>query len=309
MRISQVGGIIAAASQKVVKPMMQVGSIPIIRRIVITFQQAGVFPIVVITGVDEDKVKYELADYGVIFISTDLSANPKLLECAKIGMGYLEGKCDRVVFTPVNNPMFSPATLQKLIHAQGEMVSPCYEGRCGHPFVLSAAALRHILDYQGESGLPEALEPLSSSRTIVEVEDRGILLSVHDEEELQKQLASHNQAILHPRIRMTIEREASFFNARLKLLLFLISDTNNMRKACAAMALSYGNAWDMINRLERELGYFVVKRTQGGRRGGNTTLTEQGETFLLTCQKYEETVFQFAQKQFQELFILSKIMQ
>lgn len=56
MRISQVGGIIAAASQKVAKPMMQVGSIPIIRRIVITFQQAGVFPIVVITGVDEDKV-------------------------------------------------------------------------------------------------------------------------------------------------------------------------------------------------------------------------------------------------------------
>lgn len=309
MRISQVGGIIAAASQKVARPMLQVGSIPIIRRIVITFQQAGVFPIVVITGVDEEKVKYELADYGVIFISTDLSANPKLLECAKIGMGYLKGKCDRVVFTPVNNPMFTPDTLQKLIHAEGDMVSPRCGGQYGHPFVLSAAAARHILDYQGAGGLPEALEPVSRSRTAVEVEDRGVLLSVHNEEELQKQLASHNRSILHPRVRMTFEREASFFNARLKLLLFLISDTNNMRKACSAMALSYGKAWDMINRLERELGYFVVKRTQGGRRGGNTSLTEQGETFLLACQKYEETVFRFAQSQFQELFILSKIMQ
>ena len=307
MRISQIGGIIAAASQKVARPMLQVGSIPIIRRIVITFQQAGVFPIVVITGVDEAKVKYELADYGVIFISTDLSANPKLLECAKIGMGYLQGKCDRVVFTPVNNPMFTPDTLQKLIHAEGDMVSPSCEGHCGHPFVLSAGALRHILDYQGEGGLPEALEPVSRGRTTVEVNDRGILLSIHDEEELQKQLESHNQAILHPRVRVTIEREARFFNARLKLLLFLISDTNNMRKACGAMALSYGNAWDMINRLERELGYFVVERTQGGRRGGRTSLTAQGETFLLACQKYEETVFQFAQKQFQDMFILSKI--
>ena len=146
------------------------------------------------------------------------------------------------------------------------------------------------------------------NRTFVTVEDKGILTSVHNEQELQAQLAEHNQAILHPRVQLSFERETSFFDARLKLLLFLISDTRNMRKACEAMALSYGKAWSMINRLEQELGYFVVARTQGGKQGGSTCLTEKGEAFLRAYQQYEESVFQFTQSKFHELFILSKIM-
>lgn len=309
MRISRVGGIIAAASQKDAMPMLQVGSIPIIQRLVITFHQAGVFPIVVITGVDEDKVKYQLSDYGVIFVPNEQPACPELFDSAKIGMEYLKGKCDRVVFSPVNVPMFTADTLNKLIHAEGDIISPSYQGRAGHPVVLSEAILDDVLAYDGEGGLRGALLALEEKRSFVSVEDKGILTSVHNEPELQEQLSMHNQAILHPRVRLSFERETPFFNARLKLLLFLISDTKNMRKACAAMAISHGKAWSMINQLERELGYFVVERTQGGKSGGNTCLTAKGEQFLLACQRYEESVFQFAQTQFQELFILSKIMQ
>ena len=83
MRISRVGGIIAAASQKDAMPMLQIGSIPVIQRLVITFHQAGIFPIVVITGVDEDKVKYQLSDFGVIFVPNEQPANPQLFESAK----------------------------------------------------------------------------------------------------------------------------------------------------------------------------------------------------------------------------------
>lgn len=307
MKISRVGGIIAAASKKIARPMLQVGSISIIRRIVITFQQAGIFPIVIIAGADEDQVRYELSDHGVIFISS-ASANAKLLECAQIGMSYLEGKCDQIIFTPVNTPMFQPDTLQKLIHARGELAVPVCSGTYGHPLVVSAAAARRVMDYQGEGGLREALLPLTEQRILVEVEDQGVLTNIYNDRELQEQLACHNQSILRPQISLSFGRETSFFNARLKLLLFLLSDTHNMRKACSAMAISYGKAWDMINHLERELGFFVVERTQGGRHGGNTSLTDQGVTFLLACQKYEETVFQFAQSQFQDMFISSKIM-
>lgn len=42
MPVSPVGGIIAAASLKTAVPMLQIGSISIIERIVITFQQAGI---------------------------------------------------------------------------------------------------------------------------------------------------------------------------------------------------------------------------------------------------------------------------
>ena len=126
MKISRVGGMIAAASQSIARPMLQVGSISIIRRIVITFQQAGIFPIVVITGADEDRVRYELSNHGVIFLSSAPSANAKLLECAQIGMRYLAGKCEQMVFTPVNTPMFRPNTLQTLIHAKGDLILPSF---------------------------------------------------------------------------------------------------------------------------------------------------------------------------------------
>lgn len=308
MRISRVGGIIAAASPRAAKPLLQVGSIPIIRRIVITFQQAGIFPIAVITGSHEDEVRYELADYGVIFLPHGQTTDPKLLDCAKIGLRYLQDKCDRVVFAPVNIPMFTPDTLGRLIHRPGVLVSPRFHGQDGHPFVLDTVHSGVVTDYDGPGGLREALAPLEDGRVLEEVEDPGILTSVRNEEELNAQLERHNRAILRPRVHLSLEREAAFFSARLKLLLFLISDTGNMRRACEAMALSYSKAWTMINALERELGYFVVERTHGGKRGGTTHLTQEGETLLLAYQRYEEQVFQYAQSQFHALFILPKIM-
>lgn len=308
MHISRVGGIIAAASLKTAVPMLQIGSIPIVERIVITFQQAGIFPIVVITGVDEEALRYRLAGYGVIFIPNEHADAPPLFDSVKIGLRYLQGKCDRVIFTPVNVPMFTPDTLIKLKQTSGDVVTPSYNGRAGHPVVLASDVIPQILSYNGDNGLRGALSALGSRRVFISVDDKGILVNVHDQQELEAQLAEHNHAILHPMVRLSIERENSFFDARLKLLLFLISDTQNVRKACAAMGLSYGKAWNMINHLEMELGYQVVTRRQGGSHGGSTFLTEQGTAFLLTYQQYEENVFNFAQEQFQSLFVLPKIM-
>ncbi len=308
MKISKFGGLIAAASKKDALPMLQVGTIPVIKRIVISFQQAGIFPIVIITGVDEEEVKYQLSNYGVIFIPNGRPEHPQLFDSVKIGLRYLNGKCDRVAFAPVNVPMFTPDTLIRLKNTEGDIVTPSYHGCGGHPVILSDGVLPKILDYGGGDGLQGAIRSLDAKRIRLPVEDRGILTSVHNREQLQSRLAEHNNAILHPVVRMSIERESAFFNGRLKLLLFLISDTHNMRRACGAMALSYGKAWEMINRLEIELGYAVVERRQGGRHGGNTVLTERGAAFLLAYQRFEEEVFHFTQSRFQESFLNKQIM-
>ena len=61
MNLGKVGGIIAVANHEAAKPLLQVGAIPIIRRIVITYQQVGVFPIVVVVGGDDEELKRELS--------------------------------------------------------------------------------------------------------------------------------------------------------------------------------------------------------------------------------------------------------
>lgn len=116
MRFGSVGAVIAAASKKDAVPLLKVGSIPIVRRIVLTLQQAGVFPIVVVTGTEELEVIRQVAPLGVVFIKNKECEKPELFSSVKLGLSYLQGKCDRVVFTPVNAPMFFAQTL----HAQNE---------------------------------------------------------------------------------------------------------------------------------------------------------------------------------------------
>lgn len=302
MRISQAGGLIAAGSKAAAAPMLQVGSIPIIKRIVITFQQAGIFPIVVVTGADEADVRSQLSNYGVIFLPNERPEHPELLDSVKIGLSYLRDKCVRTVCTPVNTPMFTPDTLAKLLAAEGDIVTPSCHGRSGHPVVIGQMAVGDILDYSGGDGLRGVLRAMGERRRWVEVEDEGVLSSIHAPQQMQRHLATHNRALLHPMLHMSLERESAFFDARLKLLLFLIDDTNNVRQACDAMAVSCGKAWSLINKLEQELGFQVVKRQQGGRRGGHTRLTEEGAQFLRTYQTFEERVFRFAQSQFHALF-------
>lgn len=302
MKINRAGGIIAAASKKDAFPLVQIGSIPIVKRLVISFQQAGIFPIVVVTGVDDDELKYQLSGYGVIFLKIEYCEYPKLFESVKVGLRYLQGKCERIVFTPVNVPMFTAKTLQMLLTSEAEIVTPSYQGEAGHPIVFSETVIPDILAFQGEGGLRVALSSMSEKRGFVLVDDPGIRISIHNKEQLEERLAEHNQALLHPMLQLSLRKETTFFNTRVKLLLYLLYDTNSVRSACTAMALSYAKAWDMLNKLEAEIGFRIVERRHGGSKGGRTTLTPEGLHFLRTWMQYEDEIFSFAQSRFTELF-------
>lgn len=302
MHYGKTGGIIAAASRQNAVPLLQLGSITIIKRIVLSFQQAGVFPIVVVTGADEIEVVHQIAPLGVIFVRNELCDAPELITSARLGLSFLQDKCERVAFTPVNTPMFSPETLKAVFEVDAPVVRPSYHGQSGHPVVLKNETIDAILSYQGEGGLRGALRELSGSTKWVNVDDVGILMSVHNEEQLKNHLSRHNKAILSPSVRVSIEKELTVLSPRLKLLLFLIADIRSVRQACVHMGLSYANAWTMINRLEQEVGYAVVERKHGGNAGGHTMLTQKGEELIETYQHFECLLKEYAQDTFDALF-------
>lgn len=307
MKLGQVGGVIAVASSDAAVPMLQVGTIPIIQRIVITYQQVGIFPIVVVTAGESDDIRRQLSPFGVIFLHHPGTRQPELMDMVRIGLEYLQGKCRRMAVTPVDVPMFSPATLNALLDTEGGIVAPSCEGRGGHPVLLSAEVLPRILGYQGENGLRGAFSACDCPRTWVEVADKGVVANVRNAAELASQLEEHNTAILHPVLHMKLEQESAFFSARLKLLLYLLGDTNNMRTSCACSGIAHSKAWEMINRLEQHLGYSVVERQRGGRSGGSTRLTPKGLEFLEAYQDFEAAVHRYAQSEFQKRFISTKI--
>lgn len=302
MNYGKMGGIIAAASRKNAVPLLQVGSITIIKRIVLSFQQAGVFPIVVVTGTEELEVVHQIAPLGVVFVRNEECDAPELFSSVRLGLSFLKDKCDRVVFTPVNTPMFSPETLKVIFAENAPVVRPSYNGQSGHPVVLKNETIEGILNYDGNDGLRGVLRTLHHQTHWVNVTDEGILMSIHNETQLKKHLSRHNEAILAPSIRVSIEKEIPFLSPRLKLLLFLIADIHSVRQACVHMGLSYANAWNMINRLEQETGYAVVTRKHGGSCGGHTLLTEKGMELIRAYQEFECLLKEYAQNNFDMLF-------
>ncbi len=306
MKFGSVGAVIASAGRDDTIPLLKIGTIPILRRIVLTMQMAGVFPVVVVTGTEEVEVTHLLSSLGVIFIrNTDYPERPELFSSVRCGLEYIEGKCDRVFFSPVNSPMFTPSTLTRLMESDGDIVTPTYKGKGGHPILIRDSAIPALLSYNGTNGLREAVAEADVRKERIEVDDRGIHLTVHNEDELWGYLTEHNSSLLSPSVTVSIDKESVILNARLNLLLFLIDDMHSIRQAAMHMGLSYQKAWEMINTLESEAGYQVVERRRGGKDGGRTSLTEKGRALIKAFQGYEEELHAFSEKRFREIFITS----
>jgi len=298
MFISKVGGLIAAASQKATRPTLQLGGISVVKRIVLTMQQAGIFPIVVVTGVEADEVKYQLAGRGMVFLFNEDFGEPELFDSVQMGLSFLKDWCERIVFTPVNVPLFSQTTLQALLATEGDIVTPSFMHRGGHPIVLGNGVIPEILAYRGAQGLRGAIAGMEHKRRWVEVQDEGTVLTIHQEEALNAHLQSHESGFLHPYLRLSLEGEEELFNARAKLLLLLIGETHSVRAASEMMALSPSKAWDMLNKLEAALGYPIITRRQGGQQGSGSDLTSEGLAFLVAFQRYEEQILAYSNARF-----------
>ncbi|MDR5586380.1 MULTISPECIES: NTP transferase domain-containing protein [Clostridium] len=300
------GGIIVAAGKSSKRissdPLLKIGSITIIKRIVLTLQGASISPIVIITGYKAEEIERDLANYGVIFLKNNQYENSRKFDSAKIGLDFLQNKCDQVIFTPVSIPMFTTETLQTMIECGKGLVSPSYHGKSGHPLLISSELIPRILKYDGNIGMRGAIKNIGVTREWIDVEDEGIIYDTDYIDQLDQLLIKHNQRILHPFVKISIEKESSFFDSRAKLLLILINDKNSVRGACRHMALSYSKAWNMLNQLEEELGYAVVERKHGGSKGGKTCLTKEGLEFLKKYQQFEENVRQYAKDEFERLF-------
>jgi molybdate transport repressor ModE-like protein len=309
-RSGKTAGVISAAKKitrkKQTDSLLQIGSISAIKRIVLTFQVAGIDPIVIITGYDSDIIERELCDYGVIFLYKENYEQYQLFHLAKLGLTYLQGKCDKVMFTPVDIPLFSPDTLRKMMECEEKAVSPSYQNRIGHPTLIASQIIPLILAYQGEGGMPGALEELGISRRIIEVEDEGIIEDTELLEYKSELVRKHNSDILHPYLKLSLEKESLFFDAKMKLLLTLIQETNSVKSACKSMALSYSKAWNMLKVLEEAVQYRVITRQQGGSRGGKAELTPEGEHLLRKYELLENRVKEYTRDEFRRIFLEGK---
>ena len=285
-----VGALITAAGMSSrmgdFKPMLNIGSISIAQRVIATFQQAGVDKIVMVTGYNATLLERHLAGNGVVFLRNEAYETTQMFDSVKIGLRYLQDKCDRVLFTPVDIPLFTAATVRALLESAAELACPVCEGESGHPTLIGCKLIERILSDSGEGGLRGALERCGEPMVQIPVSDKGILHDADTPEDYRALLAYHNEQLVRPMLSVSLAREKVFFDGRTAMLLSLVEETASVRTACQRMQMSYSSGWNVIRALESQLGRTLIQRSQGGAGGGKSRLTEDAKQLLAQYEAY-----------------------
>lgn len=272
------------------KPMLSIGSISVAERVIATLQQSGISRIVVITGYNADELERHLAKTGVVFLRNEKYRTTEMFDSACIGLRYLRGKCDRILFTPVDIPLFRADTVEALLKKRTDVVYPVCAGIKGHPILLSGELIDSILEYSGEGGLAGALEHIKASESSVYLDDEGILYDADTPEDFEELLEYHNSQLMRPVIKLSLEKESRFFDSQIAMLLELIDETRSVKTACRRMQMSYSKGWKTLNSIEEQAGFSLISRSQGGAHGGSSKLTPEGKLLLERYRSYEKAM-------------------
>ena len=302
----EIGALIVAAGMSTrmgeFKPMLSIGSISVAQRVVATLRQAGVCQIVMVTGYNATMLERHLSGNGIIFLRNDHYETTQMFDSVKIGLSYLLDKCDKVLFTPVDVPLFTAKTVKAILASGAPLAVPMCEGRQGHPILIARELIPEILRDSGEMGLKGAMDRCSVPLLRIDVEDPGTIHDADTPEDFSALVEYHNSQLVRPVVSVSLAKEKPFFDSKISMLLMLIDETNSVRAAGQRMQLSYSSCWNIIRTLESQLNYPHIERSQGGARGSQSRLTDRGRELLKRYNAYEKSLREQANALYDQYF-------
>jgi molybdate transport system regulatory protein len=139
-------------------------------------------------------------------------------------------------------------------------------------------------------------------RSIVEVDDAGIIADISSKGNFDSLIAGHSLRDSYPDFRLRIAKEKPFYGPGVHHMLELTAETGSLRDACRRMGVSYGKGRGVIAQMEQQLGYRVLKTQQGGKTGGYSTVTDRGKDLMRRYAAYCADASQYLQGLFYEHF-------
>ena len=302
----QIGALIVAAGMSTrmgeFKPMLSIGSISVAQRVIATLSQAGVSKIVMVTGYNATILERHLSGNGIIFLRNEHYETTQMFDSVKIGLRYLQDKCDKVLFTPVDVPLFTARTAKTILDSGAPLAVPMCEGKQGHPILIARELIPEILNDCGEMGLKGAMDRCSAPLLRIDVEDPGTIHDADTPEDFSALVEYHNAQLVRPVVSVSLAREKPFFDSKIATLLTLIDETKSVRAAGQRMQLSYSSCWNMIRTLESQLSYSLIERSQGGAGGSASDLTQKGRDLLERYNAYDKKLRQLANELYETYF-------
>ncbi|WP_010259639.1 nucleotidyltransferase family protein [Treponema primitia] len=199
MEPGQFGAVIVAAGLSsrmgAFKPLLPLGNSTIIERILGTLREAGVEDIAVVTGHNAEKIEQALGSCGFSFIHNGDYASTDMFRSASLGLDFMARRKRAVFFTPVDTPLFSPATVRLLAeHLQNtgtedpgnSIVTPFFNGRPGHPVLIGSEAALKLIGHTGGGGLRGAIEAYGGPKKNIDSGDPGTVFDADTREDYKR---------------------------------------------------------------------------------------------------------------------------
>ncbi len=164
--IMKTGAVIVAAGLSsrmgAFKPMLPFGDETIIRHNALSLLNAGCSPVCVVTGFQSDLLKEHLSDLPILCIENPDYRTTQMFDSVKIGLAAVTDSCDRILLTPGDACAYKSSTVNALLDSEADICIPVFNGKRGHPIMISGKVIPFIVSYMGEGGLGGALASLTS---------------------------------------------------------------------------------------------------------------------------------------------------
>lgn len=167
------------------KPMEAINGFPMAQMSAQTLLDAGVVSPVAVCAANAAEPAARLAAMGFHIAWNHDPKDADMLESVKIGIRALP-ECTAFFMLPADMPLISPKSLAALADAlqnsDADFILPAFGGKNGHPPLIRAAAIPHILAYHGEKGLKGALN--TRKKLALPLDDPGLIMDADLPDEL-----------------------------------------------------------------------------------------------------------------------------
>jgi molybdenum cofactor cytidylyltransferase len=135
-------------------------------------------PVIAVFGFDADKLA-RLAPAGVTPVK-----NPDyelgMLTSLQAGLRAVPVSCDAVVFTLVDHPAISAATLDRLFDSGAAIAIPRFHGKRGHPVLARRPIFEEFLAEPLSAKVRDVIDRNAAAIDYIEVDDPGITDDIDD---------------------------------------------------------------------------------------------------------------------------------
>ena len=138
--------------------------------------------IIVVGGHKIERLMELTRDYANLRVVLNEHYIRGMFGSVKEGIKYLQG--EKFFLIPGDCPLVTKEVYRKLLHTQGDIVIPTFQGRKGHPVLIKTFLAEEILREADDSNLGNFIRRKGFETAAVD--DRGILLDIDTRQDYER---------------------------------------------------------------------------------------------------------------------------